>query len=79
MRLRRNASRPARGEVRNVEVEVKGSARASEIVIVGAHYDSVLGAPGANDNGSGVAAVLELARLVQKLEARRARCASWCS
>ena len=50
-------------EVRNVEVEVKGSARESEIVIVGAHYDSVLGAPGANDNGSGVAAVIELVRL----------------
>jgi len=49
-------------EVRNVEVEVKGSTRASEVVILGAHYDSVLGAPGANDNGSGVAAVIELAR-----------------
>ena len=33
-----------------------------EIVLVGAHYDSVLGAPGANDNGSGVAALLALAR-----------------
>ncbi len=51
-------------EVRNIEVEVKGGSRASEIVIVGAHYDSVAGAPGANDNGSGVAAVLELARLL---------------
>ncbi len=50
-------------EVRNVEVEIRGGARASEIVIVGAHYDSVPGAPGANDNGSGVAAVIELARL----------------
>lgn len=50
-------------EVRNIEVEIQGGARASEIVIVGAHYDSVLGAPGANDNGSGVAAVIELARL----------------
>ncbi len=50
-------------EVRNIEVEIRGGARASEIVIVGAHYDSVLGAPGANDNGSGVAAVIELARL----------------
>ena len=50
-------------EVRNVEVEVKGGARVSEIIIVGAHYDSVLGAPGANDNGSGVAAIIELARL----------------
>lgn len=51
-------------EVRNIEVEVRGAARASEIVIVGAHYDSVLGAPGANDNGSGVAAVIELARVL---------------
>ncbi|HEU0203697.1 MAG TPA: M28 family peptidase [Burkholderiaceae bacterium] len=48
--------------VRNLFVEIKGAARAEEIVVVGAHYDSVLGAPGANDNGSGVAAVLELAR-----------------
>jgi Zn-dependent M28 family amino/carboxypeptidase len=50
-------------DVRNIEAEVRGEARASEIIIVGAHYDSVLGAPGANDNGSGVAAVIELARL----------------
>ena len=50
-------------DVRNIEVEVRGDTRASEIIVVGAHYDSVLGAPGANDNGSGVAAVIELARL----------------
>ena len=50
-------------DVRNIEVEVRGDTRASEIVVVGAHYDSVLGAPGANDNGSGVAAIIELARL----------------
>lgn len=57
--------------VRNIEVEVKGGSRASEIVIVGAHYDSAAGAPGANDNGSGVAATLELARLLR--ESRPAR------
>ena len=51
-------------EVRNIEVELKGGARAREIIVVGAHYDSVAGAPGANDNGSGVAAMLELARLM---------------
>ena len=50
-------------DVRNIEVELRGDTRASEIIVVGAHYDSVLGAPGANDNGSGVAAVIELARL----------------
>jgi Zn-dependent M28 family amino/carboxypeptidase len=44
----------------NVEVEVRG--RRPEIVLVGAHYDSVVGCPGANDNGSGVAALLALAR-----------------
>ncbi len=58
-------------EVRNIEAEVRGGARAAEIVLVGAHYDSVVGAVGANDNGSGVAAVLELARLFR--DARPAR------
>lgn len=57
--------------VRNIEVEVAGGARAGEIVIVGAHYDSVRGATGANDNGSGVAAVLELARLARNVKPAR--------
>lgn len=48
------------GDARNIEVEVRGSG--AQIVVVGAHYDSVAGAPGGNDNGSGVAATLELAR-----------------
>ncbi len=46
----------------NLEVELSGGARSSEIVIVGAHYDSVMGSPGANDNATGVAALLGLAR-----------------
>jgi Peptidase family M28 len=58
----RREAYPSRGTpVRNLVVEVAGASRPGEIVVVGAHYDSVLGAPGANDNGSGVAAVLELA------------------
>ncbi len=44
----------------NIEVEVRG--QSPEIVLVGAHYDSVFGAPGANDNGTGVAALLALGR-----------------
>jgi Zn-dependent M28 family amino/carboxypeptidase len=48
--------------VHNLEVERPGAARAAEIVVVGAHYDTVLGSPGANDNGSGTAALLALAR-----------------
>jgi hypothetical protein len=46
----------------NVWVELSGRELAHEIVVVGAHYDSVVGSPGANDNASGVAAVLALAR-----------------
>jgi Zn-dependent M28 family amino/carboxypeptidase len=44
----------------NIEAEIPGVSQ--KIVLVGAHYDSVFGSPGANDNGSGVAALLALAR-----------------
>jgi Peptidase family M28 len=44
----------------NIEVEIRGTR--PEILVVGAHYDSVSGSPGANDNGSGVAGLLALAR-----------------
>jgi Zn-dependent M28 family amino/carboxypeptidase len=44
----------------NIETEIRGIH--PEILLIGAHYDSVLGSPGANDNGSGVAAMLALAR-----------------
>jgi len=53
-----------RRALRNVEAELKGTSRPDEIVIVGAHYDSVSGCPGADDNASGVAALLELARAI---------------
>ena len=42
-----------------------------QIVVVGAHYDSVHGSPGASDNGSGVAALLELARRFAKEQPAR--------
>jgi len=50
--------------VQNLEVELPGDGEPEEIIILGAHYDSVAGTPGANDNGSGVAAMLEIARLL---------------
>lgn len=53
------------GEVHNIEAGIPGGAPGAEIVLIGAHYDSVAGSPGANDNGSGVAAMLELARLLR--------------
>jgi len=46
----------------NLEVTRNGSQRQREILLVGAHYDSVMGSPGANDNASGVAALLEISR-----------------
>jgi Zn-dependent M28 family amino/carboxypeptidase len=45
---------------RNVTAQTK-TGSASDVVLVGAHLDSVGGGPGINDNGSGVAAVLETA------------------
>jgi len=47
----------------NLEVTRPGELRAEGILLLGAHYDSIMGGPGANDNGSGVAALLELSRL----------------
>ncbi len=44
----------------NLETARPGRRQPDEIVVVGAHYDSVLGSPGADDNASGVAALLEL-------------------
>jgi Zn-dependent M28 family amino/carboxypeptidase len=64
-------------KVRNIEASIRGHSLADEIVVIGAHYDSrcgmegprsteripgIPGTPGANDNGSGVAAMLEVAR-----------------
>ena len=49
-------------EVSNLIVEIPGTTRADEIVVVGAHYDTIPDSPGANDNGTGVATVLALAR-----------------
>lgn len=55
----------------NLEATRPGTTRAREIIIVGAHYDSVRGSPGANDNGSGVAALLEFARRFADRETAR--------
>jgi Zn-dependent M28 family amino/carboxypeptidase len=50
-------------ECQNLAIEIPGRSNPEEIVLVGAHYDTVSWAPGANDNGSAVAALLELSRL----------------
>lgn len=53
--------------VRNIAVELAppDAGPGTPSLVVGAHYDSFGPAPGANDNGSGAAAVLELARLLK--------------
>ncbi len=55
----------------NLEVQLTGSEWANEIVIIGAHYDTVIGSPGANDNASGVAALLTLARSLADMQPAR--------
>jgi Zn-dependent M28 family amino/carboxypeptidase len=50
----------------NVIGEVKGTGTSDEALVIGAHYDTVMGSPGADDNASGVAGLLELARLTNK-------------
>src|SRR6267142_313628 len=52
-------------DVSNLEVSIAGSDGTGETVIVGSHYDSAAGSPGADDNGTGAAAILELARLLR--------------
>ncbi|MEN8175271.1 MAG: M28 family peptidase [Pseudomonadota bacterium] len=54
----------ARGvESANLEVTCVGAKWPDELIVVGAHYDSVTGSPGADDNASAVAALLELGRM----------------
>lgn len=57
--------------VANVYVEVRGNSEPDRWVVVGAHYDSAPGTPGANDNASGVAALIELAQAVSKTPGSR--------
>lgn len=55
----------------NLEVTRRGDRYPDEILLLGAHYDSVLGSPGANDNGSGVSAMLEIARQLTSVDVAR--------
>ncbi len=55
----------------NIIAELPGSDRASEIIIVGAHYDTEYASPGANDNASGIAVLLELSRILRERKQHR--------
>ena len=51
-------------EVGNI---IAGDENPGGYYILGAHYDTVAGTPGADDNASGVAVLLEVARLARNL------------
>jgi hypothetical protein len=49
----------------NVIVSIEGRIHPDEMVIIGAHYDTVDGTPGADDNASAVAVLLEICRMMK--------------
>ncbi len=52
-------------------IEQPGTKRADEIVLLGAHYDTLFSTPGADDNASAVAVMLEVSRLLRNHTGRR--------
>lgn len=58
-------------QYRNIIAEHYGTTLPDEILIVGAHYDTVWLSPGADDNASGVAVLLELSRLLKENQYQR--------
>ncbi len=68
---RRQTFEVLKEQCHNIEVELQGGARRDEIVVIGAHYDSVSGSPGANDNGTGTASLLMLAEALARLQPTR--------
>ena len=69
-----------RGRAYNLVAERRGQTRPDEIVVIGAHYDSWHTTPGADDNASGVAAALELARTwAERTPARTLRLVFWAN
>jgi Zn-dependent M28 family amino/carboxypeptidase len=59
------------GPVCNLIAECPGTDRKQEVLIVGAHYDTVATSPGADDNASAVAVLLETARRIRSRSLRR--------
>ncbi len=54
----------------NVYARIEATDPAAPVIVIGAHYDSDPGSPGAGDNASGVSLLLALARPLQGLENR---------
>lgn len=58
-------------KVSNLIAEIPGTKKPERIILVGAHYDTVEGTPGADDNATAVAGLLELYRLLSKYKPLR--------
>lgn len=58
-------------EATNLIVEKDGDRRQEEIVLLGAHYDTVETTPGADDNASAVAVLIEVSRLLREHQGAR--------
>jgi Zn-dependent M28 family amino/carboxypeptidase len=58
-------------EVSNIIVSQTGTKRPHEIIVLGAHYDTVSSTPGADDNASAVAVLIETARLLRDTNLQR--------
>jgi len=52
----------------NIVAEKKGFGSPDKIFILGAHYDTVPGSPGADDNASAVAVLLEVGRNIERVK-----------
>ena len=67
-------------QYRNISVELHGREKQDEVIVIGAHYDTVWLSPGADDNASGVAGLLEIARsLAGRRFARTIRLSAYCN
>lgn len=52
---------------RNIIATHEGALKDNNLILLGAHYDAAWGSPGADDNASGVAVLLEAANIISKL------------
>ena len=62
---------PAILTTRNLRVDITGSEKSEEVLLIGAHFDVFEGAGGADDNGTGTAALLEMASVMKDAKPKR--------
>lgn len=65
VRRRQNDENTEPPRWRNLWVDFPGETRPEEVLVIGAHFDAVPNSPGADDNGTGTAALVELARVLR--------------